>query len=355
MTAPEPAAALVVVVTTSPRVAAGLLPAGVWDLLRSRPVAAAPGHPQAAALAAEGIQVQELGAATLEDVRPLAPVAWLAAPDDDPTLKPAALTGRDGVAVLQGSTDLPGARLLDAVAVMDRLRSPGGCPWDAEQTHTSLMPYLLEEAYEAYQTLEDGDSDALRDELGDVLLQVLFHARIAAEGAGWDVDDVAANLVDKLVRRHPHVFGVETVDGAEQVQTNWDAIKASEGAGGSTVAGVPLALPALGLAAKVQKRAMKAGLAAGEVVPGLDAASPAEALAAAAATALATGAADPDEAAGELLWTAVAVCRSAGADPEAALRGVARRHRDRLAAREVQTAPERDGGAAHGAGPAVLS
>ena len=108
-----------------------------------------------------------------------------------------------------GSIDPPGARLLDAVDVMDRLRSPGGCPWDAEQTTDSLKRYLLEEAYEAYETIEEGDLDALRDELGDVLLQVLFHARIASEGAegpAWDIDDVAANLVAKLVRRHPHVF-----------------------------------------------------------------------------------------------------------------------------------------------------
>ena len=114
----------------------------------------------------------------------------------------------DGPAeVVDGAADPPGARLLDVVAVMDRLRSPGGCPWDAEQTHASLRPYLLEEAYEAYAAIEDGDADGLREELGDVLLQVVFHARLAEEAdPPWSVDDVAAGLVAKLVRRHPHVF-----------------------------------------------------------------------------------------------------------------------------------------------------
>ncbi|MDQ3887446.1 MAG: hypothetical protein M3308_10675, partial [Actinomycetota bacterium] len=107
----------------------------------------------------------------------------------------------------------PGCVLLDAVAVMDRLRSPGGCPWDAEQTHASLMPYLIEETYELYQALEDGDRAALCEELGDVLLQVLFHARIAAGAPdGFDIDAVAAELVTKLVSRHPHVFPPKSAD-----------------------------------------------------------------------------------------------------------------------------------------------
>jgi len=348
-----PLDAPLIVVTTSPRVAPGLLSLRVWDLLRARQVAAGPGHPQVDALAAEGIVVRVVPDATLDDVRALSPVAWLAAPGDHPTLRPRSVAGQPDGAVLVGSADLPGARLLDAVAVMDRLRSPGGCPWDAEQTHTSLMPYLLEEAYEAYQTLEDGDPDALRDELGDVLLQVLFHARIAAEDAGWSIDDVAEGLVDKLVRRHPHVFGAVSVEGAEQVQANWDAIKAAEAGGGSTVARVPLALPALSLAAKVQKRAAKAGLPAGAVVAGLDSAAPAGALAAAAAAL--PFASDADRAAGELLWTAVAVCRSVGVDPEQALRGAARGHRDRLAEQETRTAAGSGGGAPSSLAAADLS
>src|SRR5882757_1728872 len=127
----------------------------------------------------------------------------------------------------------PGAALLDAVAVMDRLRSPGGCPWDAEQTFDSLKRYLLEEAYEAYETIEEGDLEGLRDELGDVLLQVLFHARVASEGgvkpyppesAPFDIDDVAADLVRKLVDRHPHVFPAEGGAEVEKVHTASDQV-----------------------------------------------------------------------------------------------------------------------------------
>src|SRR6195952_1296012 len=142
---------------------------------------------------------------------------------------------------------------------MDRLRSPGGCPWDAEQTHASLAPYLLEEAYEALQALQDEDSDGLRDELGDVLLQVLFHARVASEDpAGWDIDDVASGLVDKLVRRHPHVFADTSVTGSADVEANWDAIKAVEKPSRTVADGVPLVLPALALAAKLQSRGARA-------------------------------------------------------------------------------------------------
>jgi XTP/dITP diphosphohydrolase len=159
---------------------------------------------------------------------------------------------------------MTGEALLRAVEVMDRLRSPGGCPWDAEQTHASLAPYLLEEAYEAYQALEESDTAALRDELGDVLLQVLFHARVAQEeDGGFDIDDVANGLVDKLVRRHPHVFADATgFDTAADVEVSWDELKKAEKAerGQTSVTdGVPLQLPGLTLAAKLQKRGHKAG------------------------------------------------------------------------------------------------
>src|SRR4051812_2485227 len=130
----------------------------------------------------------------------------------DPGTGAAARWVAAGAAVLV-TPEPAGAALLDAVAVMDRLRSPGGCPWDAEQTHQSLMPYLIEEAYELYQALEDGDLQAVREELGDVLLQVLFHARVAQEQPGFDIDAVAGDLVTKLVARHPHVF-----EGSEHVR-----------------------------------------------------------------------------------------------------------------------------------------
>ncbi len=133
------------------------------------------------------------------------------------------------VEVLYGSSALPGGELLTLVSVMDTLRRQ--CPWDARQTHESLAPYLIEESYEALDALESGDRAALREELGDVLLQVMFHARVAAEradGTGFTVDDVADAIVTKLVRRHPHVFGDVTVSGADDVTRNWDAIKAAE-------------------------------------------------------------------------------------------------------------------------------
>src|SRR5262249_20592140 len=148
---------------------------------------------------------------------------------------------------------------------MDTLR--GSCPWDARQTHESLAPSLLEECYEALEALEGGEEAALCDELGDVLLQVVFHARIAAErvdGTGFTIDDVATGIVDKLIRRHPHVFGDVHVAGPGDVQRDWEAIKAAERAtaGGpppSVVGSVPFSQPALALAAQLQRRAERAG------------------------------------------------------------------------------------------------
>ncbi len=146
------------------------------------------------------------------------------------------------------SSDPVGSRLLDLVEVMDRLRSPGGCPWDAEQTHESLLRYLVEETYETVDAIEAGSSDGLREELGDLLLQVVFHARIAAENEGWDVDDVATGIVDKLVRRHPHVFSDVSVADADEVRANWEVLKAAEKGRRSPAEGVPLGQPALSLA-----------------------------------------------------------------------------------------------------------
>lgn len=164
-----------------------------------------------------------------------------------------------------------GQALLDAVAVMDRLRSPGGCPWDAEQTHTSLLRYLVEECYELVQAIEDGDQAAVREELGDVLLQVLFHARIAAETpvteGGFTIDDVAAELAGKLRRRHPHVFGdadgepTAPVTTATDQQDSWDELKKAERTAKNGRAhvldGVALAQPAVALAGKLGSRAAK--------------------------------------------------------------------------------------------------
>jgi XTP/dITP diphosphohydrolase len=152
--------------------------------------------------------------------------------------------------------------LRDLVAIMDQLRSPGGCPWDAEQTHRSLATYLLEETYETLEAIESGDDDDLREELGDLLLQVLFHARIAEERQTdpWSIDDVAAGVAAKLIRRHPHVFADGTATTASDVEAGWEALKRAEKQRTSAVDGVPLAQPALSLAAKVVHRAEKAGL-----------------------------------------------------------------------------------------------
>jgi len=220
------------------------------------------------------------------------------------------LDPRTGVAaswVATGATVLTtpepaGAALLDAVAVMDRLRSPGGCPWDAEQTHRSLMPYLIEEAYELYQALEDGDTGALREELGDVLLQVLFHARVAQETPeGFDIDAVATGLVAKVVTRHPHVFaGSEQVLTAAEQELRWEQLKRAEKRRESSVDGVALSQPAVALVAKLVSRATKAALPA-DLLPGSDGGS------------------------GTSLFALSAAATLAGEDPEAALRRVARR------------------------------
>jgi XTP/dITP diphosphohydrolase len=212
-----------------------------------------------------------------------------------------------------------GAALLDAVAVMDRLRSPGGCPWDAEQTHTSLLQYLVEECYELYQAIEDADGDAVREELGDVLLQVLFHARVAAEGGAegrdelggkrFDIDDVAADLVAKLVGRHPHVFaGSERIDTAERQEHRWDELKRAEKQRESSVDGVPLGQPAVALAAKLSSRTARAGLPPDLLPAGGDV--------------------------GGRLFAAAALAKRGGTDPEAALRTAARRFADDVRAAE---------------------
>jgi XTP/dITP diphosphohydrolase len=211
-----------------------------------------------------------------------------------------------------------GDRLLELVAVMSRLRSE--CPWDAKQTHESLAPHLLEETYEALEALESGDPGALREELGDVLLQVMFHAEIASErsdGTGYTIDEVAGGIADKLIRRHPHVFGDVSVSGADEVKQNWDAIKAAEraakgGGPGSVLDGVPFGQPALSLAAQLQRRAERAGAPA--------------ALADLSGAAEAAGFSEI----GAELFALVARARAAGLDPELELRAAARAYREKV-------------------------
>jgi XTP/dITP diphosphohydrolase len=142
---------------------------------------------------------------------------------------------------------------------MNQLRSPGGCPWDAEQTHESLLKYLLEESYEFIEAIEDKDRVAMREELGDLLLQVYFHSRMAEEDAKdpFNIEDVAKMIADKLERRHPHVFGDVKVSGTDEVLANWEVQKAAEKGRTSAIDGVPLAQPALPLANKLIYRAEK--------------------------------------------------------------------------------------------------
>ncbi len=356
--------ARLVLLVTAPTVRAGLLSWPAWQVLQGadRVLAGSADDPLLPALDEAGIGWTLLpgagpgapGASPAELARLLtAAVAGSAGPGPgdtvflsphDPPGRPAdqppvavaladELGGPDGprgtaVELLYGSAGLPGSELLTLVSVMDTLRR--NCPWDAKQTHESLAPYLIEESYEALDALESGDRQALREELGDVLLQVMFHARVAQERAdetGFDVDDVADGIVTKLVRRHPHVFADVAVSGAEDVKRNWDAIKAAEraaatGAAGSVLDGVPFGQPALALAAQLQRRAERAGV-------------PAEL-----AVADGAGADGAGAGLGAELFELVAKARAAGLDPELELRGAARRYQDRVHAWEQAQAAD---------------
>lgn len=217
---------------------------------------------------------------------------------------------------------MPGDGLRALIEVMDRLRSPGGCPWDARQTHASLLPYLVEEAYEVVEAIESGDRDAMREELGDLLLQVAFHSRIAEEdpAAPWGIDDVAHGITDKLVRRHPHVFAGEFLTTADEVEARWHDLKAQEKGRSSVTEGIPESLPALLRAAKLLERSEQLDVplpdASVETIDmGITTDGPSP---------------DEEEAFGDLLLALVAVGRERGWDAEAALRAAVRRHAGRI-------------------------
>jgi XTP/dITP diphosphohydrolase len=151
------------------------------------------------------------------------------------------------------------------IQTANTLRSPGGCPWDAEQTHESLARYLLEETYEALEAMDQADLGSLREELGDLLLQVVFHARIAQESdSTFSLDAIAQGVVDKLVRRHPHVFTDLVVTSSEELEANWAKVKQEEKQRESVTDGVPQAMPALQLATQLIYRARKSGIDAGD-------------------------------------------------------------------------------------------
>ena len=217
-----------------------------------------------------------------------------------------------------------GERLLDLVKVMARLRGPGGCPWDREQDHRSLARHLLEETHEALDAIDAGDRDLLRDELGDVLLQVVFHAQMAADDGAWDVDDVAEGIVRKLIRRHPHVFGEVEVSGADEVLVNWERIKADEKGERPLEDDIPQTLPALARAAKVQRRAGGRGFEWRSVESALEALK--EEVAELEAH---TDRDNAEEEIGDVLFATVAVARTLGVDGESALRRTIRGFADR--------------------------
>jgi XTP/dITP diphosphohydrolase len=316
------------VLVTSPRVAPGLLSAQAWALLTAADVRLSPSldDPIARAVAAAGLAVRESPAEVAELVIGTPEqVVWVAPYGDTGWTRTWAehlVTGDPGgssVEVVHGSYDVPGARLLDLVAVMDRLRT--SCPWDREQTHISLAPYLLEETYETLEALEGGDGDHLREELGDLLLQVVFHARVATDDPTdpWDIDDVAAGIVDKLIRRHPHVFADVIASDAQAVEANWDSIKATEKHRDSVLDGVPATLPALARADKILCRLARLSPDAGAVYQGPLVNRTAHGLQPMGSDNMPWGVDDAD-AIGDDLLDLVRRARAAGVDAEQALR-----------------------------------
>lgn len=324
------------ILVTSPRVAPGLMSWPAWRSISAadRRLACSSDLPVARAVAAAGYPVS-VAACSVEELTAAAAtsdVVWLASDDEAgwlparlaETLTPGGANTAPGVEVevLHASYDVPGARLLDLVAVMDKLRT--SCPWDREQTHRSLARYLLEETYETLEAIDSGDLGHLREELGDLLLQVCFHARIASEQssdsgapggpAGFTVDDVAADIVAKLVHRHPHVFGGAAVADAAEVERNWESLKHAEKRRASVLDGVPPALPALALADKVLGRAARVGVTAAPAVV------------------------EPSATLGDRLLTLVVEARADGLDTEQELRDAVRRLADTVRAAEADSA-----------------
>ena len=314
-TSSEEAPGRIVLLTTSHRVAPGLLSWPAWQALHAADlVLCADGaHPQLPYLREAGTAVAE-DAPTAEELVAACSggrtVVVVATGEGEPALTDglARLAGSGRVRMpelelLPASYDLPGARLLDLVQVMDRIRAE--CPWSSQQTHKGLAKYGIEEAYELVEAIEDGDRDELREELGDVLLQVVFHSRIAEEDPDtpFSIDDVAAGIVTKLIHRHPHVFGDETASTPEEVKEHWLRTKAVEKQRASVTEGVPLGQPGLALAAKLASRTRTAGL---------DVPLP------------------RSEGIGYELLAMAVRAEADGVDPEAALRAAARAYRDAI-------------------------
>ncbi|WP_335939727.1 nucleoside triphosphate pyrophosphohydrolase [Streptomyces sp. PTD5-9] len=313
----------IVLLTASHRVAPGLLSWPAWQALHAadQVLCAEPDNPQLPYLREAGVAVDHAAPTARELVDACAggrSVVVLTGGEGNRPLTDGlarlAGSGREempDLELLPGSYDLPGARLLDLVQVMDRIRDE--CPWTSQKTHEGLAKYAIEEAYELVEAIEDGDRDELREELGDVLLQVVLHARIAEEGGPgeedepFSVDDVAATIVEKLIHRHPHVFGDETAETPEEVRAHWLRTKAVEKRRASVTDGVPLGQPGLALAAKLASRVRAAGL---------DVPLPA------------------GEGIGYELLALAVRAEQDGVDPEAALRAAGRAYRDAIRAAE---------------------
>ncbi len=260
------------------------LPAAALKILRD----------STAVYAATDVDASVFGIPAITEAPSLKDIVLLAGSRDEPAASLLIATGAEVI-------ETPAPPLVEAAEVMDRLRSPGGCPWDAAQTHESLRQYLVEETYELLDAIESGDREALREELGDVLLQVLFHARVAAEDPAdpFGIDDVAAALVAKLVGRHPHVFaGADSVHTVEHQNVKWEELKQQEKRRLSIVDGVALGQPAVALAGKLGQRSGRAGIPLDLFPTG-------------------TGAAAQ-------LFRIAATARRAGVDPEGELRALAK-------------------------------
>lgn len=220
--------------------------------------------------------------------------------------------------------------------IMARLRNPdGGCPWDLEQDFASIAPYTIEEAYEVADAIERNDLEALKDELGDLLLQVVFHSQMAAEQNAFALDDVITGICDKMTRRHPHVFGDVLADHADAVVANWESIKAEERSfnnDNSALAGVALALPALLRAQKIQKRAARTGFD----WPDIEGAK-AKIFEEIEEVEAATSVSERTEEMGDLLFAVVNMCRFLDVDAEAALKAGTAKFERRFRAMETST------------------
>lgn len=339
----------------------GLLPFQAWDALGTAEVVWVRDretHPAAPHLYFAGLDLADLPPASLARAdldlnRPGDPsarrlakallsravadgrVVYLLGPDDEGLKLALAGMAPDHDAELELvflAQEPAGTALLRLVAVMRRLRDPeAGCPWDLEQDHASLVGHLLEEAYELVDAIEDGDDREVVEELGDLLLQVVFHGQVGQDRGAFTIDDIARGITEKLIRRHPHVFADGDADTPEAVQANWDRLKAAEKARTGPFDGVPVALPGLSLHATLQRKAAKQGLAPPPVAP-----TPVETVDARLA-ALRSLSADADadareQALGELIGAVVALAGELDVDPERAARQAGRRLRARTEA-----------------------